>query len=124
MVEIERTGARLTYTSIVVRRKNGIVELRLRSGKNAKGDSYIHLTPKEARCVAYMLLAEAELAEAEHPTRGGRLVQDNAEVIVKRTGSNLVELRLGAKGGPHAHADMNIPTTRRVAFALMGESEA
>ena len=120
MVEIERTGAGLTYTSIRVQRKSeGIVELRLVSGKSSSGDRLTELTPSEARCVAYMLLAEAE-----HSTGGGSLVvgQDNAAgpLIVKRTASGSVELRLWESG---PHADMSIPTTRRVAFALMGESE-
>ena len=122
MVEIEQTGAG-PYTSISVRRKSeGIVELRLVSGKNPKGDGFNKLTPSEARCVAYMLLAEAE-----HPTGGGSLVvaQENAAgqpLIVKRVASGSVKLRLWEGGGPHT--DMSIPTTRRVAFALMGESEA
>ena len=121
MVEIERTGA-VEDRPIIVRRDRGEnVELRL-GPLGYKGARFVKLAPSEARCVAYLLLAEAE-----HPTEGGKLVLESNNpnqlpLIVKRTPSGLVELRLWDDGrGPYA--EMSLRTTRRVAYAMMVESQ-
>ena len=120
MVEIERPD-HPTWKVIAVRQNSGeTVELRFVSRKGPKGDKFVVLAPGEARCVACLLLAAAE-----HPT-GGRLVfeSDNADglpLIAKRAPSGPVELRLWERRGPQL--PLSVPTARRVAHALMAESQ-
>ena len=118
MVEIERTGAAKNRPIIVRRDSEKSVELRL-GALDYKGARYVKLAPSEARCVAYLLLAKAE-----HPTGGGELVLElnpnQQPLIVRRTPSGSVELRLSDRG---AYAEMSLQTTRRVAYAMMVESQ-
>lgn len=120
MVEIERPD-NPTWQVIAVRRKSEeTVEMRFVSRKGPKGDKFVVLTPGEARCVGCLLLAAAE-----HPT-GGRFVfeSDNAgglPLIARRAPSGPVELRLWERRGPRL--PLSLPTTRRVAHALMAESQ-
>ena len=121
MVEIERPEAS-TWKAIAVRRKREeTVELRLVNKiRSPQNDGFVELTPSEARCVACLLLAAAE-----HPTEG-RLVfkhdnPDERTLIVKRAPSGPVELRL-REGGYYAE-EPSLQTTRRIAHALMAESQ-
>lgn len=116
MVEIERTGAVKNRPIIVRRESEETVELRL-GPLGHKGTRFVKLALSEARCIAYLLLAEVE-----HPTEGGKLVSEsNPTLFVKRRPTGLVELRLWAGRGPYA--EMSPQTTRRVAYALMVESQ-
>ena len=113
MVEIERPEAS-TWKVIAVRRKREEIKLRFRSRATSKVAT---LTATQARCVACLLLAAAE-----HPTEGLLDLERSPDrpLIVKRAPSGSVELRL-RKGGPYA--ELSLPTTRRIAHALMAESQ-
>ena len=113
MVEIERPEAP-TWKIIAVRREREEIKLRFRSGAASKVAT---LTASQARCVACLLLAAAE-----HPTEGRLDLEryPDRPLIVKRAPSGSVELRL-RKGGPYA--ELSPPTTRRVAHALLAESQ-
>ena len=117
MVEIERPEAS-TWKVIAVRReREDTVELRLVHRTSSTSDRFDKLTASEARCVACLLLAAAE-----HPTEG-RLdfeVDPAKPLMVKRAPSGPVELRLW-KDGPYA--ELSLPTTRRIAHALLAESQ-
>ena len=116
MVMIERPEAP-TWKTITVRRKSGeIVELRFDSSKSTKSDK---LTASEARRVACLLLAAVEHPIDERLYFERRPAPDRP-LIVKRAPSGPVELRL-RKGGPYAK--LSLPTTRRIAHALLAESQ-
>ena len=119
MVEIERPEAS-TWKAIAVRRKREeTVELRLVNKiRSPQSDRFVELTPSEARCVAYLLLAAAE-----HPTEGRLDFERDPDrpLFVKRAPSGPVELRLW-DGGSYAE-ESSLQTTRRIAHALMAESQ-
>ena len=120
MVEVERPEASSWKVIAVRRKREETVELRLVNRIRSQNDGFVELTPSEARCVACLLLAAAE-----HPTEG-RLVfkhdnPDERPLIVKRAPSGPVELRL-REGGYYAE-EPSLQTTRRIAHALMAESQ-
>ena len=120
MVEIERTGAAATRP-IIVRHRGEYVELRVGPVEGDTGARVAKLAPSEARCVAYLLLAEAE-----HPAEFQvvpEIESFKGPLVVKRRSSGLVELRLWEGGGRGPYAEMSLRTTRRVAHALMVESQ-
>ena len=117
MVEIERPEAS-TWKVIAVRRKSEeTVELRFVHGTRSTSDRLDMLTASEARCVACLLLAAAE-----HPTEGRLDFERGPDgpLIVKRPPSGPVELRLWEDG---PYAELSLPTTRRIAHALLAESQ-
>ena len=117
MVEIERPEAS-SWKVIAIRRKGEeTVELRLVNRIRSQNDGFVELTPSEARCVACLLLAAAE-----HPTEGRLDFERDPDrpLIVKRAPSGPVELRL-REGG--YYADPSLSTARRIAHALMAESQ-
>ena len=117
MVEIERPEAS-TWKVIAVRReREDTVELRFVHGTHPPSSKFDKLSASQARCVACLLLAAAE-----HPTEGRLDFEDDPDrpLIVKRAPSGSVELRLW-RGGPYA--ELSLPTTRRIAHALLAESQ-
>ena len=118
MVEIERPETSIWKAIKVRGESKKLVELRLVNRTQPQSDTFVELTPSEARCVAFLLFAAAE-----HPTEVRLALKHNRDggpLIAKRAPSGQLELRLG-KGDYNAH--VSLPTTRRIAHALLAESQ-
>ena len=116
MVEIKRPEASVWKVIAVRREREDTVELRFVHGTHPPSSKFDKLTASEARSVACLLLAAAD-----HPIEGRLDFEDDPDkpLFVKRAPSGPVELRLWQDG---PYAELSLPTTRRLAHALLAES--